>query len=57
MSATSNMKTPESEVVHELVERIGQRIADLTRQMGVDQMCSCTFNLLCAAECYVELLR
>ena len=36
MSATSNMKTPESEVVHELVERIGQRIADLTRQMGVD---------------------
>ena len=35
MSATSNMKTPESEVVHELVERIGQCVVNFPRQMRV----------------------
>ena len=42
ISATSNMGTSESEVLHEFIERIGQRIADLTSQMGIDLSCSRT---------------
>ncbi len=33
------MKTPDSEVFHEFIERIGQRIANLTRKMRVQLRC------------------
>ena len=39
LRATSGMKTLGSEVLHEFIERIGQRVANFSRQMGVDLRC------------------
>src|SRR5207247_4036027 len=37
MSATSNMKTPASEVFHEFIERTGQRVPNLACEVCVDR--------------------